>query len=72
MTFKSGSRMFPLVGSLSTTGDKLSGSKAMAAATAFKSPYLLAPNVIPPLLNDPLMKAWDTRCTKPGEGFDIP
>jgi hypothetical protein len=64
--------MFPLVGSLSTTGDKLSGSKAMAAATAFKSPYLLVPNVIPPLLNDPLLKAWDTRCTKPGEGFDIP
>jgi hypothetical protein len=44
----------------------------MAAATAFKSPYLFAPNVIPPLLNDPLMKARDIRCTKPGEGFDIP
>lgn len=49
--------MLPLEGSSSITGDKDSGSRVMAAATAFKLPYSRFPKVTPPWVKEPLIKA---------------
>lgn len=49
-----------------------SGSSVIAAATAFRFPYLPSPNVVPSLVKIPVLNAVETRWTKPGDGLLTP